>query len=357
MEGLPIYGEYYEYPGGFLTDAEAAHSSRLRMEHEDSSQSSCSGRGTIPWFSPGKLFRTTASAETHRIVWVAHEAWDDSHVREYKNRFRCQPGRAVVRPPIRTPKPKMVGPQTAVVVGPNGADVGSGGQPFHTDSAGRVRVRFPWDRYRGADREASAWIPVAHRWGGAGYGRVSVHRIGQQVVLEFLDGDVDRPIVTGVVYNAPADMPADPVAHPERSTWQSQSTDAKAGGHLIRMDDAAGAEKLVVASQRDLFLHALNDFIRACGGNALERVAGTWTVAADKGAVIDGGTLVRLEAEQLTHKAKEILLLTDGGSIHIGPAGVTIKGISVKINCAGADPIAEALAPVPTPDELKNRLQ
>ena len=121
-------------------------------------------------------------------------------VLSYENHFTCIPDSVLFRPPRTTPKPLVHGPQTAVVVGPAGEEI-------HTDEFGRVKVQFHWDREGQKDQNSSCWIRVAQDWAGAGPNTLLyLPAIGQEVVVDFLDGDPDRPIITGRVYNA-EDLP------------------------------------------------------------------------------------------------------------------------------------------------------
>ena len=151
------------------------------------------------------------------------------------------------RPRRSTPKPFVQGPQTAVVVGPAGEEI-------YTDKYGRVKVQFHWDRYGKKDENSSCWIRVSQPWAGKGWGVVSTPRIGQEVIVDFLEGDPDQPIITGRVYNAEQQPPFGFPAGAVLSGIKSQ-THKGAGYNEMSMDDTAGKEKITIHGQYDMDTH------------------------------------------------------------------------------------------------------
>jgi type VI secretion system secreted protein VgrG len=149
------------------------------------------------------------------------------------------------RPALTTPRPKIHSVQTATVVGPAGDEI-------HTDEFGRVRVQFPWDREGQNDAGSSCWIRVAQGWGGTGYGMIVLPRVGQEVLVSFLDGEPDAPIVVGRVFNATEAVPYKLPDHKTRSTWKSDSSPGHGGFNEIMMEDLAGMELVYVQAQKNL---------------------------------------------------------------------------------------------------------
>jgi len=148
-------------------------------------------------------------------------------------------------PPLTTPKPKVNGVESATVVGPAGEEI-------HTDEFGRVRVHFHWDRESRMNENSSCWIPVSQPWGGAGYGGSNLPRIGQEVIVDFLSGDPDRPVVVGRVYTT---VQPTPYALPEnktRSGWRSNSSPGGGGFNELMFEDKKGAELLSMQAERDM---------------------------------------------------------------------------------------------------------
>ena len=161
-----------------------------------------------------------------------------------------------------TPKPHTTGPQTAVVVGPPGEEI-------YTDQYGRVKVQFHWDRYGKMDENSSCWIRVSSPWAGSNYGGIHIPRIGQEVVVDFINGDPDYPLITGRVYNAMQMPPWDLPANKTQSGFLTRSTKGGTPGHglhnspgtanAIRFEDKAGQEQLWLHAQKDQLTEVEND--------------------------------------------------------------------------------------------------
>ncbi len=152
---------------------------------------------------------------------------------------------APFRPARRTPKPRLVGVQSAVVVGPEGEEI-------HTDELGRVRVQFPWDREGKLDEHSSCWIRVSQGWAGAAHGMAMIPRVGQEVLVAFANGDPDEPLVVGRMYNATAPVPQRLPANATVSAWRSDSSPGSDGYNEIRYDDAKGEELVYVQAEKNL---------------------------------------------------------------------------------------------------------
>jgi type VI secretion system secreted protein VgrG len=149
------------------------------------------------------------------------------------------------RPPLSTPKPSVQGLQSAVVVGPAGEDI-------HTDEHGRVKVQFHWDREGGYDERSSCWMRVSQGWAGGGHGMVAIPRVGHEVLVAFLEGDPDLPVVVGRLFNATAPGPYALPTHKTRSAWRSESTPGSGGFNEIMFEDKKGGELLYLQAERDL---------------------------------------------------------------------------------------------------------
>jgi type VI secretion system secreted protein VgrG len=168
-------------------------------------------------------------------------------------------------PELRTPKPKVQGVETAVVVGPAGAEI-------HTDEFGRIRVQFHWDREGGMNEKSSCWIPVSHPWGGAGYGGSNLPRIGQEVLVDFLGGDPDRPMITGRVYTNLQKTPYKLPANKTQSGWKSNSSPTTGGYNEIMFEDAAGKELVRMQAEKDLHKLVKHDEQVAIGNDRTKQV-------------------------------------------------------------------------------------
>ncbi len=240
---------------------------RLRMERAESSairihgESRCRAFGAGMRFTPtdhhGKALEVGAclllSVEHELVQGASLETGEDSAV-EYTNRFTCVPVDTPYRPERRTPRPAVQGPQTAIVVGPAGEEI-------HVDDYGRIKVRFHWDRLAPADDTASCWIRVSQSWAGRRWGAVTHPRIGDEVLVEFLDGDPDNPIVTGSVYNAygrpPYPLPADKTVSGIRSNSSPGGTTQNF--NEIRIEDRKGEELLSFQAEKDRSVLVKND--------------------------------------------------------------------------------------------------
>ena len=174
--------------------------------------------------------------------------------REEKLRHDCE-ARSAERPyhpPIVTPKPKVNGVESATVVGPAGEEI-------HTDEFGRVRVHFHWDRESRMNEQSSCWIHVSQPWGGTGFGGTNLPRIGQEVIVDFLGGDPDRPMIIGRVYT---NLQKTPYALPDNKTqsgWKSSSSPATGGYNEIMFEDKAGQELVNMQAEKDLHKLVKND--------------------------------------------------------------------------------------------------
>jgi type VI secretion system secreted protein VgrG len=212
---------------------------------------------------------------------------------EYRNDFLAIPSDVPFRPPRTTPKPEMRGTQTAVVVGPAGEEI-------WVDKYGRVKVQFHWDRLGQKDDKSSCWVRVSTLWAGTKWGFVQIPRIGQEVVVDFLEGDPDQPIITGRVYNAEQMPPYALPANQTQSGWKSRST--KGGGeenfNEIRFEDMKGSEELYIHAEKDETHEVENDRDDSVGRDERIKIGRdetvgigrdrTETVGRDETITIDG---------------------------------------------------------------------
>jgi len=210
--------EVYDYPGHFTAADDGKRLTRLRMEEEEARHVQVSGLATCVAFHPGKRFELAPDREIgdkpalYLLTELQHRARDSRYFTDagepptYSNRFVCIPAETVFRPERLTSRPVVQGPQTATVVGPAGENI-------HTDQYGRVRVLFHWDRRGERNERASCWLRVSQQSAGSHLGGIAIPHVGQEVIVDFLEGDPDRPIITGRVHNGahmpPLDLPRD----------------------------------------------------------------------------------------------------------------------------------------------------
>jgi type VI secretion system secreted protein VgrG len=251
--------EVYDYPGEYLKKAQGERLAKIRMEEEEAPHVVVSGSGSCRAFTPGYRFDLAGhySAEMDKcyvLTEVQHVAsvgesysGGRADAREsYSNHFICIPHDVPFRPARVTPKPTVQGPQTAIVVGRSGEEI-------YTDKYGRVKVQFHWDREGKRNENSSCWVRVSHPWAGKGWGAVAIPRIGQEVIVDFLEGDPDQPVITGRLYNA-EQMP--PYALPANQTQSGIKSRSSKGGdgenfNEIRFEDKKGDEELYIHAEKD----------------------------------------------------------------------------------------------------------
>lgn len=263
----------YDHRDEYLEPLPERFRARMTLDALRRGAEACEGRSTSRDVTPGARVvldghREAAFNREYLVTAVRHEgrvsALSDGDARDevaYANRLRCVASDVMPRP-RRAARPVAQVVETAVVVGPE--------EGVCADPAGRVRVRFHWDR-RGAASD-SAWLRVAQQWSGAHHGAQFIPRVGTEVLVTFLDGDPDRPVITGALHHGAHPMPFDPVAERSRSGWRSQTVGGH-GHHELSFDDTAGAEELRVRAQRDLTERVLRDRVADVGRDARTTVA------------------------------------------------------------------------------------
>jgi type VI secretion system secreted protein VgrG len=386
--------EIYDYPGEYLNRSQGKTLAGVRMQEEEAGHLVVSGSSGCRAFSSGYKFKLEDHYrkdmnDSYVLTEVQHVAsagssysiGDHSADEHYSNHFTCIQANVPFRPPRITPKPFVQGPQTALVVGKSGEEI-------WVDKYGRVKVQFYWDRQGKKDEKSSCWIRVSQPWAGKNWGAMWIARIGQEVIVDFLEGDPDRPLITGRVYNADVTVPYSLPDHQTVSTFQSRSS--KGGGSAnyneLRFEDKKGSEQIFINAEKDMDLRVENDsreyvkndrhlivhnnqhelveaeknvHVKAdhkeavdgnvslkVGGDVKEQVGGgvslqvgqsmnekvgqTWAKEAGQTVHIKAGMTLILEA------GMQLSLKGPGGFVDIGPAGVTIQGTMVLINSGGA---------------------
>ncbi|MRG73645.1 type VI secretion system tip protein VgrG [Alphaproteobacteria bacterium HT1-32] len=246
--------EYYEYPGRYDAKATGEKLATLRLEELEFPAVILSGETTAPCLTSGHVFTVTGHSrkdvdnKKFMLTSVAHHARDD----HYGNSFKAIPSTTPYRPLRRTGKPRIHGTQTAVVTGASGEEI-------YTDKFGRIKVQFHWDRDGKKDENTSCWIRVAQSWAGKSWGGWWLPRIGMEVVVSFLNGDPDRPLVTGAVYNGENTLPLGLPGEMTKSTIKSNSTKGGGGFNQIRFEDKKDSEEVYFHAQKDHNLTIEND--------------------------------------------------------------------------------------------------
>jgi type VI secretion system secreted protein VgrG len=258
--------EIYDYPGEYIERGDGEQYAGVRIDELGTQFERAQGSTNARGLTVGALLtlqdhpREDQNREylvvggNYDLTFDNYEALPDSAGTRYQCSFVVMPSAQQFRPQRQTPKPFVQGPQTAVVVGPAGEEI-------YTDKYGRVKVQFHWDRRGKKDEKSSCWIRVSSPWAGKEWGGVSIPRLGQEVIVDFLEGDPDQPIITGRVYNA-EQMP--PYALPANMTQSGiKSRSSKGGGpanfNEIRMEDKMGSEQLFIHAEKNQDIEVEND--------------------------------------------------------------------------------------------------
>ncbi|MBA2778001.1 type VI secretion system Vgr family protein [Billgrantia kenyensis] len=374
--------EHYDYPGRYKADASGDAFTRIRLEHLRSGALTCAAESDLPELAPGVKFTLTDHdlSELNRdwqVVKVKHagsqpQALEEDGVTQsdaagmgqmtkFDNELILTPVDRAWRPTPNA-KPRVDGPQIAFVVGPEGEEI-------YCDEHGRVKVQFPWDRYAEPNETASAWVRVSQGWAGGGYGSMAIPRIGHEVVVSFLEGDPDQPLITGRTYHAVNTPPYALPEHKTRTVIRTQSHKGE-GFNELRFEDQAGDEQIWLHAQKDLELLTHNDRTEEIGNDSFltvhhDRIGEIHaddhlTVHGSRHTQIDGDDHLIVDAsrhekygraqlveagQEIHHKAgmkvvieagAEITLKAGGSFVKLDPSGVTIVGSQVKINSGGS---------------------
>ncbi len=264
--------EVYDYPGEYHETGDGENYARSRIEELQAQHEMVQGSGNVSGLTTGCLFKLiNYGREDQNREYLIVSTNYNLGPQEYESQnsgadayfscsFRAIDSQQPFRATRATPKPIVQGPQTAIVVGKSGEEI-------WTDEYGRVKVQFHWDRYGKSDENSSCWVRVAQIWAGKSWGGMYIPRIGQEVIIEFLEGDPDRPIITGRVYNQnnmpPYGLPADKT----KSTIKSNSSKGGGGSNEFRFEDLKGSEEVYLHGQKDWTIAIENDKNQTVGNN------------------------------------------------------------------------------------------
>lgn len=302
-------GENYFYPGVYTDHGRGDTLSALRLDELQAPHVRVAAQGTARPLWSGRtfkldLFPREAENGEYIVISTAYRLWDDQYrsgqsraETGYEVSLSVMPIALPFRPAHRTPRPVMKGLQTAKVVGPAGAEIFS-------DKYARVKVQFHWDRLGKHDENTTCFIRVSQTWAGAGWGFIQIPRIGQEVIVDFLEGNPDCPIITGRVYNAEQMPPYGLPANVTQSGWKSNSSPGGGGWNELRFEDKAGSEEVYFQAQKDhneLIKHNEsrtigNDFAEDVGHDAKQGIAHdrTESVGNDKAVSVGNNRTVSI---------------------------------------------------------------
>jgi type VI secretion system secreted protein VgrG len=386
--------EIYDYPGEYDQTGDGENYAKSRIEELQSGFEVVHGSGDVRGVATGCKFTlqdhpTASFNRDYLIVETSIEASTDEYdsaapgtVRKgvsFKSSIVAIDCNTQFRAARTTPLPLIRGPQTAIVVGPSGEEI-------YTDKYGRVKVQFHWDRYSKADQNSSCWIRVSQDWAGKKWGAMFIPRIGQEVIVEFLEGDPDRPIITGRVYNDKAMPPYDLPGNMTRSTIKTNSSKGGGGWNEIRIEDKKDSEQIFIHAQKNMdervkndskefigndrhlivkkkqyekveeekHLIVTQDHVEKIGGDMHLHVVGNENEKSDQtisrqagmniqekcgqNYAMEAGTAVHIKAGMtcVIEAGMQLTLKVGGNFVTIDPVGVSISGTLVNINSGGA---------------------
>lgn len=318
--GLAEY-EHYEWPGDYFTKSEGEMLTRIRMEEQRSPGSRVQGSGNIRTLMTGFTFtlENYPTAEVNREYLLvqttlfiqdnAQHSGQEQHF-SYSTSFELHPTSEVYRPQRTLSKPHTKGPQSAIVTGP-------AGQEIWTDKYGRVKVQFGWDRYGKNDENSSCWVRVSYPWAGKGFGGIQIPRFGQEVLVDFKNGDPDLPIIVGRTYNQDT-MP--PWGLPGAATQSGFYSHTIGGGptnaNALRFEDKTGGEEIWLHAEKDQRIEVNNNESHWVGNNRLKVIDKTETaIIGEERSLTVQMDDTSLAGQNKTIQAVQNLRLAAGDSI------------------------------------------
>ena len=375
--------EDYDYPGRFTDRERGKQLSQINLERHRAEQQLADGLSDQPQLRSGHFMPLSGHARADwNDLWllteIHHEGkqpqvleegvtsdvkTSDGFTQGYRNHFKATPWQIVWRPQLGHSKPKVLGSQSAVVTGPQGEEI-------HCDQYGRIKVQFHWDREGQADDKTSCWLRVASSWAGDRYGGVAIPRVGMEVLITFLEGDPDQPLVTGCLYHKEHEVPYELPAHKTRSVFKTLSSPGGGGYNELRIEDKKGEEQIYLHAQKDWDENIEHDQTVRVGNERHDAVeANSYSeFKAEEHVTVQGERKVEVKPNDhltigqsqhiqlgdklLTKAAREIHLkagqkmvieagseitLAAGGSfIKIDAGGVTLVGPMAKLNAGGS---------------------
>ncbi|TDV58964.1 type VI secretion system tip protein VgrG [Pseudomonas sp. LP_7_YM] len=336
--------EIYDFPGQYThgTYDEGEALVRLRVEALELKGKSFGGASNCRAMKPGYTFELVqhydhdqGSADDRQFLLMSvesegHNNYLNGHQASYFNTFSCVRKKITYRPQLSTPRPTIPGPQTAIIVGPPGEEI-------FTDELGRVKIQFHWDRKGEHNDHSSCWVRVAQSGASGGFGSIQIPRVGDEVVVVFLDGNPDRPLIMGSLYNSQNTPPWSLPANKTQSGFLTRSMKGKgANANFFRFEDKAGAEQIIMHAERNLDTEIEADEKHEVGGNRTIKVDGrhSETINLETSiAVKDGSYFVTVDKGEVKIKAATSITLEVGASklIMESDGTITLSGNVVDV--------------------------
>nr|WP_240355191.1 type VI secretion system tip protein VgrG [Pectobacterium brasiliense] len=348
--------QHFDYPGRFKQDPSGKAFTGYRLDALRANAMTGSGESNAAMLMPGSSFALTEHPNPAlncdwQLVAITHSGQQPQALEEesggepttYSNSFEVISAKTTWRADLPY-KPMVDGPQIATVVGPAGEEI-------YCDEYGRIKLQFPWDRYGSSDDQSSCWVRVSQGWAGGQYGLIAIPRIGHEVIVSFLEGDPDQPIVTGRTFHATNPSPYPLPANKTRTSLRT-STHKGAGFNELRFEDQAGQEEVFIHAQKDMNTVVLNNRTTSVTADHTESVGGNqaMSVVKDQSTEIQGHQNIAVTKNRSTtvddndslqvknniaiqSQEGDILIATKGGFIGISADGViNIKGSHIVVN-------------------------
>lgn len=392
--------EDYDYPGRFVDRERGKHLSRRALERHRHDFELAEGASDQPllvsghflslsehprgdwnqlWLlteihHEGKQPQVLEESITDSAPYGAQDPVDDTGFTQgYRNHFTATPWTVPFRPTLDHPKPRILGSQSAVVTGPPGEEI-------HCDEYGRVKVQFFWDRHGQADDKTSCWLRVSSSWAGDQYGAIAIPRVGMEVLITFLEGDPDQPLITGCLYHKENAVPYELPANKTRSVFKTLSSPGGGGYNELRIEDRKGAEQIYVHAQRDwdqniehdqkirvgherhdtVEANSYSEFLaeehRTTHGDRRSEVKADDHLTVGNNQHIKIGTSQFIEAGNEIHLSSGLKVVLEAGSeltfkaagsfIKLDAGGITMVGPMIRMNSGGSPGKGSGAAPI-----------
>ena len=385
--------EDYDYPGRFVERERGKHLSQRALERHRHDFELAQGESDQTLLVSGHFLAFTDHPRpSWNDLWllteihhegkqpqvleesvIEHGEADNGFQQGYRNRFSATPWTVPYRPNLEHPKPRILGSQSAVVTGPAGEEI-------HCDQYGRVKVQFFWDREGQADDKTSCWLRVSSSWAGDRYGAIAIPRIGMEVLVTFLEGDPDQPLVTGCLYHKEHVVPYDLPANMTRTVFKTLSSPGGGGYNEIRIEDKKGEEQIYIHAERDWDENIEHDQKIRIGNERhdtveansysefkaeehrtthLDRksevkandhltVGNNQHIKIGTGQFINAGSEIHLSSGQkvVLEAGSELTFKAAGSFIKLDGSGITMVGPIIKFNSGGGPGSGSGAAPV-----------
>ncbi|ELI5719635.1 type VI secretion system tip protein VgrG [Vibrio fluvialis] len=366
--------EHFDAPGRYKDDVSGKAFSQIRLDYLRRNAHTATGKSNQPLLRPGVKFDLQEHLDDTLnrdwlVVSVTSQGTQPQALEEaggngattYANQFSLIPAHRTWRATPQA-KPQVDGPMIATVVGPQGEEI-------FCDEYGRVKLHFPWDRYSNGDEHSSCWVRVSQGWAGSQYGMIAIPRIGHEVIVSFLNGDPDQPIVTGRTYHATNTAPYTLPDNKTKTVLRTETHQGQ-GYNELSFEDQAGSEQIYLHAQKDFdgliendhtsvikhdkhltvendrFTQIKNNQHLTVGGESRESVTGNRTLMVEGSLhvktgsiwVNESGTEVHIKAGQkvVIEAGSEITVKAGGSFVKVDPAGVHLSGAGVNLNSGGS---------------------